>query len=155
MLSADEPGEELALLAARLAAAYWFEGDLDRCVERAELALDIAEAQGFPEPLAIALRAKGAVAESRGHHEEADALIKHALTIALEHDLNQETTVLYFMLSDRSFRQDRFADALDYLDEALAFARKMGSRPHEWGILAERTYPALHARSLGRGGCRR
>jgi class 3 adenylate cyclase/tetratricopeptide (TPR) repeat protein len=141
VLSADDPGEELALMAARLAGGYWFEGDLERSTERVELALDIAEAQGFPEPLAIALRVKGVVAESRGHHEEADALVKHALTIALEHDLTQETSVLYFTLSDRCFRQDRYADALGYLDEALSFAQKMGSRPFEWGILAERTYP--------------
>jgi class 3 adenylate cyclase/tetratricopeptide (TPR) repeat protein len=141
VLSGDEPGEELALLAARLAAGYWFEGNLERSTERAELALDIAEAQGFPEPLAVALRAKGTVAESRGHHEVADALIKHALAIALEHNLNQEITVCYFTLSDRCFRQDRYAEALGYLDEALAFAQKLGSRPFEWGILAERTYP--------------
>ncbi|MET0939586.1 MAG: adenylate/guanylate cyclase domain-containing protein [Gaiellaceae bacterium] len=141
VLSADEPGEELALLAARLAVGYWFGGDHERSTELAELALDIAEAQGFAEPLSTALRAKGVVAESRGHHEEADALIKHALTIALEHDLTQETSVLYFTLSDRCFRQDRYADALGHLDEALAFAQKMGSRPHEWGIMAERTYP--------------
>jgi class 3 adenylate cyclase/tetratricopeptide (TPR) repeat protein len=141
VLSADEPGEELALMAARLAAGYWFSGDLERCLERAELALDIAESQGFPEPLAIALRAKGAVAESRGHHEEADALIKHALTIALDNNLNQEAFVLYFSLSDRCFRQDRYADALGYLDEALAFAQKLGDRPREWATLAERTYP--------------
>jgi class 3 adenylate cyclase/tetratricopeptide (TPR) repeat protein len=141
VLSADEPGEELALMAARLAAGYWFSGDLERCLERAELALDIAESQGFPEPLAIALRAKGSVAESRGHHEEADALIKHALTIALDNNLNQEAFVLYFSLSDRCFRQDRYADALGYLDEALAFAQKLGDRPREWATLAERTYP--------------
>jgi tetratricopeptide (TPR) repeat protein len=141
VLSADEPGEELALMAARLAGGYWFEGDLERSTERVELALDIAEAQGFPEPLAIALRVKGVVAESRGHHEEAHALIKHALATALEHDLAAEITVSYFTLSDQCFRQDRYVDALDYLDESLAFARKMGSRPFEWGILAERTYP--------------
>jgi tetratricopeptide (TPR) repeat protein len=141
VLSADEPGEELALVAARLAVGYWFQGDLELALERAELALDIAEAQGLPEPLAIALRAKANVAESHGHHEEAHALLKHALTIALEHDLHQETSVLYFVLSDRCFRLDRYLDALGYLDEALAFAQRLGSRPHEWGILAERTYP--------------
>jgi class 3 adenylate cyclase/tetratricopeptide (TPR) repeat protein len=141
VLSADEPGEELALLASRLASGYWFEGDLERSAERAELALDIAEAQGFHEALVTALRAKGAVAESRGHHEEANALLKHALTIALEHDIPQEATVGYFTLSDRCFRQDRYTEALGYLDEALAFAQKTGNRPFEWGILAERTYP--------------
>jgi tetratricopeptide (TPR) repeat protein len=141
VLSADEPGEELALMAARLAAGYWFGGNLDRSLELAELALDVAEARGFYEPLVTALRAKGSVAESRGRHEEAEALFKHALTIALEHDLSQEATVLYFVLSDVCFRRDRYTDALGYLDEALAFAQRLGDRPKEWGIMAERTYP--------------
>jgi class 3 adenylate cyclase/tetratricopeptide (TPR) repeat protein len=141
VLSTDEPGEELALVAARLADNYWFEGDLERSLERAELALDIAEAQGFPEPLTVALRAKGAIAESRGHHEEADALIKHALAIALEHDIADEAGVCYFELSDRCFRQDRYPDALGYLDESLAFSQRIGSRPYVYGVAAERTYP--------------
>jgi len=141
VLSTDEPGEELALLAARLAVGYWFSGNIALAAERAELALDIAEAHAYPEPLAVALRAKGAVAESHGHHEEADGLLKHALTIALDHDLAEESTIMHFILSDRCFRRDRYADALGYLDESLAFAQKMGSRPNEWAVLAERTYP--------------
>jgi class 3 adenylate cyclase/tetratricopeptide (TPR) repeat protein len=141
VLSTGEPGEELALIAARLATGHWFQGELELAAERAELALDLAEAHGFSEPLAIALRAKGALAESRGHSEVAEALYKHSLEIALEHDLAQEATVCYFILSDGCFRRDRYADALGYLDEALAFAQKMGSRPDEWAVLAEMTYP--------------
>src|SRR5947207_8303805 len=44
VISSDEPSEELALLAARLSHAYWFSGDLKRAAERAEPALDLAEA---------------------------------------------------------------------------------------------------------------
>ena len=56
---ADEPDEDLALLAARPAARLLVRPAISSgAAERAELALDIAEAQGFPEPLAIALRAK-------------------------------------------------------------------------------------------------
>jgi tetratricopeptide (TPR) repeat protein len=143
VLSADEPSEELALLAARLSGGYWFQGDLDRAAERVELALDIAEAQALAEPLALALRGKSAVSFSRGHPEEAFALIKHALEVALEHDLAEEASVCYFILSDRCFRLDRYEDALGYLDESLALARRLGSRPFEWGVLAERTYPLL------------
>ena len=47
----------------------------------------------------------------------------------------------YFILSDRCFRRDTYADALGYLDEALALSRKLGNRPEEWAVLAERTYP--------------
>jgi len=139
-ISGDEPDEDLALLAARLAHAYWTVGDLDRATERAELALDIAEAQGYPRALAIGLGAKSAVAYSRGHPEEGLGLVKHELAIALEHDLVEEASASYFILSDGSFHRDRYADALAYQDEALALVRRIGNRPYEWSVLAERTY---------------
>jgi class 3 adenylate cyclase/tetratricopeptide (TPR) repeat protein len=141
VISADEPDEDLALLAARLAAAYWFSGDLERAAQRAELALDISEAHAFPKALGLALRYKGFVASSRGHAEEAGALLKRALEIELDHDLAGDAGEGYFLLSDQSFRRDQYADALRYLDEALALARRLGDRPEEWAVLAERTYP--------------
>jgi class 3 adenylate cyclase/tetratricopeptide (TPR) repeat protein len=140
VISADEPDEDLALLAARLANAYWVVGDLDRATARAELALDIAEAHGYTRALAIALGAKASVAYSRGHLEESFGLVKHELAIALEHDLVEEASASYFILSDASFHRDRYADALAYQDEALALVRRIGNRPYEWSVLAERTY---------------
>jgi class 3 adenylate cyclase/tetratricopeptide (TPR) repeat protein len=140
VISADEPDEDLALLAARLSLGYWYSGDLERASERAELALDIAEAHAYPAALTLALRAKVGVVESRGHYEEAQALLKHALEIALAHDLEDAGTC-YFILSDQCFHRDQYADALAYLDEDLALARKLGNRPSEWAVLAERTYP--------------
>ncbi len=67
--------------------------------------------------------------------------------IALEHDLTEGAATCYFLLSDRCFRRDRYAEALGYLDEALALAKRMGSRPYEWAVLAERTYPLFMAGS--------
>src|SRR5205823_8736758 len=118
VISADEPDEDLALLVAALALGYWFSGDIDRAAERAELALDIAEAHAYPEPLTFALRAKAGIAQSRGHHEEYGALLKRALEIALDHDLVEEAGNCYFNLSDGYFRRDEYAEALGYLDEA-------------------------------------
>jgi class 3 adenylate cyclase/tetratricopeptide (TPR) repeat protein len=141
VISEDEPDEDLAQLAARLALAYWFSGDLERAAERAELALDIAEAHAYPEALAIALRAKAGVVHSRGHAREAGALLKEALQIALDNDIVEQAGFCYFWLSDRCFQRDAYADALGYLDEALALARRLGDRPSEWSVLAERTYP--------------
>ena len=145
VISVDEPNEDLARLAAQLSRAYWFSGDLERAGARAELALDIAEAQGLPGALAFALRAKGAVSFSRGHPEESFALVKHALEVALEHDLAEHASTCYFLLSDRCFRRDRYTEALALLDESLVFARRLGNRPFEWGALAERTYPLFMA----------
>ncbi len=141
VISRDEPDEDLALLAAGLSLGYWFGGDLERAAERAELALDIAEAHAFPRALAIALRAKGAVVGSRGHGVEAGALAKQALQISLDHDLIDDASVCYFILSDWCFHRDEYAAALEYLDEALALSRKVGNRPYEWAVLAERTHP--------------
>src|SRR5439155_11193952 len=143
VISTDDPDEDLALLAAQLSRAYWFSGDLERAGARAELALDIAEAQRLVKPLALALRAKAAVSYSRGHSEESFSLMKHALEFALEHDLVEDAGISYFILSDRCFRPDRYQDALGYLDQCLALNRRLGDRPAEWGALAERTYPLL------------
>jgi predicted ATPase/class 3 adenylate cyclase len=140
VISTDEPDEDLALLAARLSFAYFSSGDLERAAERAEFALDIAEAYGYTQALAIALGAKAAIAHSRGHSEEALGLLKHELAIALEHDLVEEASGSYFILSDHSFHRDRYADALGYLRESLELTRKVGNRPYEWSILAETTY---------------
>ncbi len=141
VISADEPDEDLAVLAAQLSRIYWFGGDLERADARAELALEVAQAGGFVKPLAVALRAKGAVLHSRGRDEEALALMKHTLDFALEHELADDAGTCYFHLSDRCFRLDRYRDALSYLDESLALVRKVGNRPHEWATIAERTYP--------------
>jgi tetratricopeptide (TPR) repeat protein len=141
VISADEPDEDLALLAVGLALGYWFSGDIDRAAERAELALDIAEAHAYPEPLTLALRAKAGVAQSRGHTEESAALLERSLEIALDRDLGHEAGQCYFNLSDQCFRRDQYTDALGYLDEALELARKLGNRPEEWAVLAERTHP--------------
>jgi class 3 adenylate cyclase/tetratricopeptide (TPR) repeat protein len=143
VISTDEPDEDLSLLASALSRAYWYGGEIERAGERAELALDIAEAHLYPRALVHALLAKSAVTTSRGHEEEPTALFKHGLELSLKHDLFDEAARCYFLLSDRSFRADRYRDALAYLDESLALARRVGNRPYEWAVLAERMYPLL------------
>jgi class 3 adenylate cyclase/tetratricopeptide (TPR) repeat protein len=141
VIGTDEPDEEVASLAARLAGAYFFTGDLDRARERIELALDAAESLGAPEPLARALGIKALIATARGHPHEATAYRRESLAVALEHDLLDLAGGQYANLSDQAFRRDRYGEALDYLREGLELARKVGHRPGEWSILAEMTYP--------------
>src|SRR4029453_10717290 len=102
---------------------------------------DIAEERALPEPLVLALRAKGAVAFSRGHSEESGAYVTRALELALAHDLSREASVAYFIISDGNFRGDRYEAALGYLRDSLSYARKLGNRPFEWGALVEMSYP--------------
>jgi class 3 adenylate cyclase/tetratricopeptide (TPR) repeat protein len=138
--SGDAPDEDLALLAARLSLGYWYGGDLEHAAERAELALDIAEAHGYPTALPLALRAKAGIAASRGHIQEAGALTVRALEVALKGDVVEEAGTCYFWLSDQSFQRDDYARALVYLDETLALTRRAGDRAGESATLSERTW---------------
>jgi class 3 adenylate cyclase/tetratricopeptide (TPR) repeat protein len=140
VISQDPHDEELALLAARLAFGYFYSGDVARSAELAEFALDIAEANAYPQALVLALRAKAGIAVSRGHVEETGALTRRALELALEHEVLDEVGTCYFWLSDQCFQRDSYSDALGYLDEALALVRRRGDRPGEWSVLAERTH---------------
>ena len=140
-LAGEEPGEALATLAVLLSRAYWFNGDLDRSEERVEVALDIAEPNFFAREVSHALRAKAAIAFSRGHMEECRALLQRSLELALENDFAEDAATAYFLLSDGEFRADRYEQALEYLGECLALARRAGTRPFEWGTLAEISHP--------------
>jgi tetratricopeptide (TPR) repeat protein len=139
-LEAYEPGEELAGLAAALAGGYFFRGETEKALEKAELAIELAESLGSPEILARAFSAK-ALATHGGRPEEAIALRRHVLAIAREHGLHELEGNALFNLSDLMFQRDRYDDALAYLADALSSARRAGNRPAEWSLLGETTYP--------------
>jgi class 3 adenylate cyclase len=140
LVDADQD-EIVAELGVSLAFGYFYTGEPDLGFDRAELALDIAEAHRYPLVLVRALRAKAGISHSRGHPEEGRALLSRSLEMAREHDFSDEVTTCLFWMSDTCFQRDLYRDALGYLDESLALARRRGNRPHEWGVLAERTYP--------------
>jgi class 3 adenylate cyclase len=140
-LEALEPGEELAFVAATLAGGYAFLGNHESALEKAELAIELAEALGSPETLTRAFSAKSLVTGSRRRPQETIALRRHQLTLAREHDLPELEANALFNLSNESFGQDRYEEALGYLSDTLAIARRRGSRNGEWATLAETTYP--------------
>jgi class 3 adenylate cyclase/tetratricopeptide (TPR) repeat protein len=143
VIAADEPDEDLALLAGWLALSYWYSGDLARATEFAERALDIAETHAYQKALVVALQCRAGVAVSRGHRVEAGALLDRALPLALEHDQVDEAHSIYIWLSDLCLQRDDYAAALGYLDEVLALSRRVGDRRRELGIVSERTYVLL------------
>jgi class 3 adenylate cyclase/tetratricopeptide (TPR) repeat protein len=135
-----EPGEELAGLAATLVGGYYFTGDKERALEKAEFAIGLAESLGSPEILARAFSAKALTMHGQ-RPEEAIALRRHVLAIAREHGLHELEGNALFNLSDLMFMRDRYDDALAYLADALAIRRRVGDRPGEWSLLGETTYP--------------
>jgi len=134
-----EPGAELAELAGRLAFGYVFVGDKEKAQAKADLAIELSESLGAPEALARGFNAMANVVEG-ARPEEATALLKQCLAISRERDLYEIEYSALFNLSDVSFRRDRYDDALTFLADALAIARRRGSRTGEWGVLSETSY---------------
>jgi class 3 adenylate cyclase/tetratricopeptide (TPR) repeat protein len=141
VISTDEPGEDLAVLAAGLAHQHWFAGNKERAAEYIERALETGEAYSVPEALTRAWNVKAMLSISEGRLEEARGLYRLALEHALEHELTERASSAAGNLSDLSFQRDRYEESLGYLQQSLALARKDGSRPNEWFAFSEMTYP--------------
>ena len=143
VISADEPDEDLALLAARLVARL--------LVQRRSRARGRAGRAGARHRRGACVPCgrsrsrcarKRRVAYSRGHTEEAGALLKRALEIALEHDLADEARHLLLhplrpVLPARPIR--RRARTTSTRRSPSRGSSATGRT--EWAVLAERTYP--------------
>jgi class 3 adenylate cyclase/tetratricopeptide (TPR) repeat protein len=137
VLAGEEPDEDLATLAAQLARLHVFAGQLDLAAERVELALNIAEALSLPDVLSHALNNKQLILWARGRRQEAIALLRHALQVAVEADLPVAALRAYGNLAVRECGLDQFAEALEHAREGLAVARRRGDRFWEWFLLGD------------------
>jgi class 3 adenylate cyclase/tetratricopeptide (TPR) repeat protein len=142
VLKDEEPDEDLGLLFQRLGAAYTFAGDWERARERLDRATEIGEGLGSPLLLAATFNARGIFAAYTGRQQERLAMLRQAREIALEHDLESLGSI-YFNLSDAEFFRDQYEEALGYLEQGLARARRRGIRLGEWATLAETTFPLM------------
>jgi class 3 adenylate cyclase/tetratricopeptide (TPR) repeat protein len=136
----DEPDEDVVEVAARLGSALANGGDYEQAREPTEFALRHSQALRLPEQLVRGLLTKAAIVRASGRPEEAFALQRHALRLALEHDLSEQASIAYIHLSDACFRNDRYSEALDALGDGLVLARRIGSRNRELFMLGETSY---------------
>jgi class 3 adenylate cyclase/tetratricopeptide (TPR) repeat protein len=146
VLSREEPDEDLAALASQLGRFLFFAGERDLGLERIEVALDLAEALLLPEILSQALNTKGMILAGRERLQEASALIRYALEVALEHERPSAALRAHFNLADALMRADRYEDAADSVRDGLALARRVGNRRWETSLLGQ-CYPSF---ALGR-----
>jgi len=145
ILSKEEPDEDLAALAAQLGRLQFFAGHADLAAERIEMAEEIAQALWLPEILCDALITKGLLCSPKGWWVEAIALTKHAIEVALEHDLTRVALRGYLNLCDAYCRRDRWEEASTVFDQAIALARRFGNHFMERNLTSESTFP-LEAR---------
>ena len=136
----DEPDADVAELAARLAQLSVFAGAFDRAREPNDLALRVAQELRLPSTLCRGLLARGIAAVGAGRPEEALALMRHALRHATENDLPDIVVLASGNLADLCFTLDRYGEALEYHQESLALARRVGLRRHELFSLSELSY---------------
>jgi len=139
-LADEEPDENLAMLAAELGRQHFFLGEIDVAAERIEVALEIAEKLELWETVAEAINTKGFAAVFRGRPEEATALHRHALLVALEHDHPAAAMRAYFNLAEMLVRRDRYEEAIAEYEAGLALARRVGNRFWETALINDRPY---------------
>jgi class 3 adenylate cyclase/tetratricopeptide (TPR) repeat protein len=132
VLRHDEPDEDLAALASQVGRLHFFTGDNHLAAERIEFALDIAERLWLPEILSQTLNTKSLVMHARGRYEESAALLRHALQIALENDLQGAAVRGYYNLVSKAEEFDRYEEAMGYHKKGLELCRRLGNAPGEW-----------------------
>ena len=135
-----EPDEGFAAVAAELARAHFFMGDLDAAQRTVDAALEAAERLWLPETLSQGMNTAGLVIAGLGRWEQGYALIKRSLEIALENDLTMAALRAYNNLGDMLDRRDRFEEAIEIQEAGLALARKVGARASEWRLLGEMAF---------------
>jgi hypothetical protein len=133
----NEPDPDVARAAAELARAAYFGGRQELAFEAVEIALDMAEALRLPEVLSEALTTKSILVWRRPH--ESLALVRQALSVALENDLARSALRAQFNLSGMLIEHDRIAEARTEVLEALTRARQRGSRDWEHALLGQLT----------------
>ena len=132
ILKHDEPDEDLAVLAAQLGRLHFFSGHLDEAADTIELALGVAESLWLPETISEAMNTKGLIASSNGRPEEALALIRRSLEIALENDTPSAALRAYANLANEMFERDRYDESTRLDLEAITLAHRLGWSGPEW-----------------------
>jgi len=144
VLGDEEPDADLAVLLAELARFQFFQGNRERALERVDRALEIAESIPLPETISQALNTKHLVMSSRGRRQEALALLKHALQVALDNDLPAATLRAYINLSNFMNETMQVDDGLAYQRNGIALARRVGFRWAEWWLLGHHSHTYFH-----------
>jgi tetratricopeptide (TPR) repeat protein len=136
VLLGEEPGEDVALLAAQVGRFRFFAGDRGQAAQRVETALRLAEALSLPEVLSQALNTKALLLVAEGRRSEASVLLRHALEVALEHDKPSAGLRAFYNLADAAYGHgDRYEEAAKTVRQGLEYARKVGNRYWEWSFL--------------------
>jgi tetratricopeptide (TPR) repeat protein len=109
-----------------------FSGEHEAAVAHLERALTLAEQLELPATLAQALNSKSVLMLYRHRRRESRILVHGALRVALEHDLHDAALRAYNNVIAGEWYDQRYGEALTWLESALEYARRTGER--QWEI---------------------
>jgi class 3 adenylate cyclase/tetratricopeptide (TPR) repeat protein len=135
---------DLAAVAERLARAYAVAGYEEKAEEHVEVALVLAERLRLFEIIAGALSTKHIVLARQGRLQEAVALLRHSLHLALENDAGRAALIAYNNLAWVLASTGQQAAAVTELERGVELARRRGDRRGEDFLLAMMTLPLFH-----------
>jgi predicted ATPase/class 3 adenylate cyclase len=130
-LSADEPDEDFAMLAAQLGRMLYFAGRAEEAAVVLEEALRLAEGLRLPEVLSQALNSKSLVLAGQGRYDEAGLLLRHALQVALDNELGSAALRAYNNLCVALWNAGRHEDELRAAEQGVDLAHRLGNRQWE------------------------
>jgi class 3 adenylate cyclase/tetratricopeptide (TPR) repeat protein len=152
VLAGDDPDADVAALGAQLGRIHYFAGNAELAAARIEAALDMAEELRLPAVISSALNTKSLLVQK--HPNEAEALLRRALRIALDNDLVFEALRAYNNLLVFAVSHDHDEETLPLLEEGMALARRRGDRFWEvrlaTGLLEEERYRGTWEAALER-----
>ena len=135
----DDGSDDIAVaeLGAALASLTFSRGDREGALKLADTALTIADGGRFGEILIRALTTKAIALAELGRPAESNALLTHAIKLALEQELGEAAARGYYNLADNEMAEGRFAEARDLLHRGLELTRRRGDRQVERRLLAQ------------------
>jgi class 3 adenylate cyclase/tetratricopeptide (TPR) repeat protein len=136
----EASGDEAAMatVSVQLGRFLLFEGERERALECVELGLELAERLRLPEAISQGLNTKGIVL--RGRPQESIALMRGALAVAREHDLNDAIARAYINLGFLLWISGASNDEIEQVTrEGLAHSRRRGDREGELNFVAQLT----------------
>ena len=136
LLANEEPDADLATLAAQLGRLHVFTGAHELAAKRLEFTLEMAETLMLPEQLSQALNTKAVLLAFQGRRQEAMALGRHALKVALENDLAAAALRAYNNLGAFLAAYDQYTETHALTEAALELARRIGERNFELWLIA-------------------
>jgi tetratricopeptide (TPR) repeat protein len=128
----------LAELASRRARVAFLNGDHERALAEADLALAIADPRELWPLIAEAAITKANALQFASRMIEAEALQKLGLEIALEHDVTDQALRGYFNLGEYRLMVGHPGDAGELIERGLRLARERGNRAWERDLVAQR-----------------